>query len=240
MTSAAPSKILHQSCVLLSGGMDSTAALHWAKANSRFCRAIGFAYGQQNRDRELTMAGRACEALGVEFTAIALAETLHTGVGIMRGIPAHDPNSTVTSRAFVPGRNAVFCTVAAAHAASWFPVGTIDLVVGACLDDANGFPDCRATFFQYLATAMQHGYDRHVNIHTPFVAMTKAQIVASASPEARRAIAQSWSCYAGGLVPCKACSACVLRKVAFDAEGVVDECAAPAMFGGDPHRMVKR
>ncbi len=229
---------LHQS-VLLSGGMDSVAALHWAKKNSRSCRAIGFAYGQPNRDNELTIAGHICAGLGVPFAMIALAETLHTGAGLMRGIVDHDQTKPgLTSPAFLPGRNAVFLTVAAAHACSWFKVGTIDLVVGATRDDQDGFPDCTQRFFDLMSTTIKHGYEREIRIHAPWVAMPKSEVCITASDAARYDITRSWSCYRSD-GPCGKCSPCVLRSHAFRAAGLVDTSAPATMFGGDPGRSAR-
>jgi 7-cyano-7-deazaguanine synthase len=226
---------LNHAVVLLSGGMDSVAALHWAKERAATVRAIGFHYGQPNRDQETTAAQRIAKDLGVPHALIVTADTLHTGQGLLRGVADHDPAAMGVSRAFVPGRNAVFLSIAAAHAASWHPVGTIDLVIGACADDAVGFPDCRANFFVACERMLCLGYGREFRVRSPFVDRTKGQIVSEASDAARRDIARSWSCYRGD-GPCGTCTPCVLRRDAFATNNLIDESRPASMHGGDPHR----
>jgi 7-cyano-7-deazaguanine synthase len=227
---------LHQACVLLSGGLDSVAALHWTRPRAQALRAICFDYGQPNRDHEVAIAGRICADLGVPLVRLALADTLATGLGLLAGVTDHEAGRLGEHPAFLPGRNAVFLTVAAAHAASWWKAGTLDLVVGANADDAAGFPDCRARFFEACAGAIRVGHGREVEIRAPFLGMRKAEIAATAATtEARRDIARSWSCYrkAG---PCGACTPCVLRREALATAGIVDTCAPAVMHGGDPAR----
>lgn len=226
---------LNHAVVLLSGGMDSVAALHWAKERANDIRAIGFHYGQPNRDNETTIAQTIAKDLGISHYLVVTADTLNTGRGLLSGVPDHDASAMGLHRAFVPGRNAVFLSVAAAHAATWTSAGRIDLVIGACLDDAVGFPDCRANFFVACERMLCLGYGREFRVRTPFIDRTKAQIVNEASEEARRDIARSWSCYRSD-GPCGTCTPCVLRRDAFSTIGLVDECNPATMHGGDTHR----
>lgn len=219
--------------VLLSGGMDSVAALWWARARYDRVAAMLFDYGQPNRDQELTAAYRAAEDARADLNLrFALADTLPRGRGILAGIVDHDDQAHGLSPAFVPGRNLVMLTVAAAHACVAFPNGNIDLVIGACKEDAAGFPDCRAGVFSKLAEALRAGNGRQIGIVAPWVDLHKASIWGLISAEARESVARSWSCYrADG--PCGACTACVLRARAFAAAGIEDRCTRAAMTGGD-------
>lgn len=222
-----------QTCVLLSGGMDSTAALHLEDKGG--LRAIGFRYGQPNADHELVAAGLLCERLAISYAITSLADGLGTRLGLLGTIRDHDPLNHGEHSAFLPGRNAVFLSVAAAHAASWWPTGKIVLVVGACLQDASGFPDCRSEFFAAMSNVLGIGMGREVEIRAPFLAMTKTEILRHASPAARVSISRSWSCYRSD-GPCGTCTPCVLRREAFTSAGVIDRTARAKMFGGDPHR----
>lgn len=229
---------VQHACVLLSGGFDSTAALLWALANRPDVRAIAFAYGQPHRDAELYAAGRAARGLGVRLTTLALADTLLTGAGLLGGVQDHDPSRTGgTNRAFLPGRNAVFLSVAAAHVCAWWPQGTVELVVGFSKEDAAGFPDCRVSFVAAMATVLRHAVSREIRIAAPFIDRAKADVLRSfaSDPAALAHLSASWSCYRG-VGPCGACSACVQRAAAFTAVGVVDASAPPVMTGGDPAR----
>ena len=147
-------------CVLVSGGFDSVAALHWARSRYSAVLAILFDYGQPNRDQELTAAGHAAGAISVPTLGIAMADCLPRGRGILNRVEDHDGLEDGVSPAFVPGRNLVFLTCAAAHAAVRFPSGNINLVIGANAHDARRFPDCRGGALAKLAEALRHGVGR--------------------------------------------------------------------------------
>lgn len=223
-------------CVLLSGGLDSTACLYWAHAKYQHVRAVGFDYGQPHRDAELVAAGRAARELGVPFETVALADTMHGG--LLDSVVPHDP-TTPLSRAFVPGRNAIFLAIALGWACGWFPCASeIDLVIGACREDGAQFPDCREEFFAASAKALSLAVGRQIRVCVPYVRMPKAGIIADVAgrfPSGVAALQASWSCYAGK-GPCGKCTACVVRAAAFSAAQLDDHAAAPEMFGGDVAR----
>lgn len=225
--------------VLLSGGFDSTAALHWAIQNHPNVRAISFDYGQPNRDAELYRAQTVAERLGVPWLRVAMAGTLPR-LGLLATVTDHAGAGGI-NRAFVPGRNAVFLSVAGAHAALSWPSGNLDLVIGACPEDAAGFPDCRPSFLAKMGETLRSALNREVQIVAPFIDRTKAQVFAAFDKraEAIEDLARSYSCYRGG-EPCGACSACVARAASFAAAGVADLSAAPVMCGGDPAREARQ
>lgn len=227
--------------VLLSGGLDSSAALLWACATYKRVDAIGFDYGQPHRDNELTHAGWLARKHGVRFSTIAVADAMNTRAGLLRPVGPSALDGGVDT-AFMPGRNLAFLVLAAAHAATWSPE-PLALVVGANDDDAAGFPDCRAEFFQQAAVAIGLGIGRPVCIDAPFLRLSKAGIVAGvalAGEDALADVLRSWSCYAGGAAPCGACTACVGRARAVSDHGLVDLTRAARMHGGDPARSAKR
>jgi 7-cyano-7-deazaguanine synthase len=223
-------------CVLLSGGMDSVACLHWALTRYQNVRALAFAYGQPHQDAELTVAGRIARRNGIPFETIAVADALHAG--ILDRVPDHSEGlSGGLHLAFVPGRNLVFLSLALSRACQWWE-GALDIVIGACLEDAGGFPDCRKEFSSAAAKALSAAVDRKIGVMTPWVNMPKVDILRDAAkrfPSALADIQESWSCYAGR-GPCGTCTACVMRNDAFAEYGLEDKCAAPAMFGGDVGR----
>jgi 7-cyano-7-deazaguanine synthase len=153
-----------RACVLLSGGMDSVACLHWALHHYRDVRALVFAYGQPHQDAELTVAGRIARRNRVPFETIAIADALHAG--ILARVPAHEEGlSAGLHRAFVPGRNLVFLSLALSRACQWWPLEAIsdgrkagpyefEIVIGSCLEDAAGFPDCRKKFMDAATMAL--------------------------------------------------------------------------------------
>jgi len=227
---------IDNAAVLLSGGMDSVAALWWARAHYSRVAAILIDYGQANRDQELTAAYQAAEAAGAHYNLrFCIADSLPRGQGILAGVRDHDEKAHGLSPAFVPGRNLVMLTIAAAHACTLFPNGNIDLVIGACKEDAAGFPDCRESVLAKLAEALRAGNARQLGIVAPWVHRTKAEILGLLHKDALESVSRSWSCYRGD-GPCLKCSACVLRARAFEAAGLIDRCAQPVMSGGDPSR----
>ncbi len=214
--------------LLLSGGLDSVAALHHTRPD----RAVGFSYGQPHRDAELTAAGIIAARRGVPFDVILLPD-------LRRLDPTAGRDAAGVSLAFVPGRNALFLTRAAAAYAK--PGEQLHLVMGANADDYGAFPDCRGMFFAaaqaMLRAALVGVCD--VWISTPWLASTKVEIVrwCASQPDALADVRDSVSCYRGSR--CGACDACSLRAAAFKACGIEDGTSVQTMHGGDPGRDAK-
>jgi len=189
--------------VLLSGGMDSAVALYWARLHRESVRALALDYGQRHQ-RELVAARMIAERADVPFE-------LHRMVipwAPMRG-------------AVIPGRNAHLLTIAATH--SYAHETTCEVVVGACLADAQAFPDCRSGFLESQARSLSLGLGTDVAIFAPLIELTKAQTVKLARElGAWDALSLSWSCYLGGERPCGDCSACRFRIEGFREAGEVD------------------
>jgi 7-cyano-7-deazaguanine synthase len=235
--------LVNRAVVLLSGGLDSVAALCWAQQRYVELQAISFEYGQPNRDQEIPAAQRAAAALGVPWRVVGLSDAMRPEkpMGIMAGnLNPCEARFGGVDKAFVPGRNFVFATTALGHSCSWWPNGNVDLVMGACQEDQMGFPDCRPGALAKLAAAMREGYGRSVAIKTPWSAMTKAQILYAVQPhaEAFELVRRSFSCYSGD-GPCSACSACTKRAAAFNAIGVTDLSERTHLTGGDPQRATR-
>lgn len=166
--------------VLFSGGQDSTVCLAWALKRYARVETVGFAYGQRHavelaqrvivRDRirdafpawgerlgpdhmiELTELGRISETSLTRATEIAMTKA---------GLPS----------TFVPGRNLLFLTYAAAVA---YRRGLDTLVAGMCETDYSGYPDCRADTIRAQEEAIALGFDREFSIETPLMYVDKA------------------------------------------------------------------
>lgn len=201
--------------VLLSGGLDSTAALHWALDQPMPVHALGFDYGQPNRASELDAARGVALRRNVPFSVIELP-------GLQRLDPTAGLSTKGVARAFVPGRNALFLACAAARLANIGGDGL--LVVGANKNDAAGFPDCRMTFFQMQEQALAAAFNGLCSlwIATPWLFKTKAEIVTWCveRPEALSDVRRSVSCYRG--TRCGDCDPCMLRAAAFAANRIED------------------
>ena len=126
---------------------------------------------------------------------------------------------------FVPGRNLVFLTYAAALADRrklQFLVG------GMCETDFSGYPDCRHDTMEAMARALSLGLDKPVVIETPLMWLTKAETWELAQQIGGTALVQmivedSHTCYRGDRTHrhawgygCGECPACELRAAGYD------------------------
>lgn len=169
--------------VLLSGGQDSTTCLFWALSpqHGAFERAeaVAFDYGQRHAV-ELRQAARIAEIAGVPLRVLDLKGLLGgnalTDHSAEIGAPhAEDERLPAT---FVPGRNALFLTLAASSAyarGARGEDGAIHLVGGMCETDYSGYPDCRRGFVDSQQATLSLALDAPVRIHTPLMALTKAE-----------------------------------------------------------------
>ena len=206
--------------VLFSGGQDSTTCLAWAMARYAKVFTVTIDYGQRHRI-ELEAAKRIAVAAAVphavvpcdSFTALG-GNSLTADVAVAAAAPGALPNS------FVPGRNLVFLTLAAAFA---WQRGITNLVTGVCQTDFSGYPDCRAATMTALEAALRAGLDSPITIHTPLMHLTKAETVVMLRDLGRLDwLALSHTCYNGSVPPCGTCPACLLRAKGFAAAGVSD------------------
>ena len=211
--------------VLLSGGQDSTTCLFWAidrfglEATSALC----FDYGQRHRI-ELECAQEIAVAAGVALdclpinTFAALAGDALTDNSIEVGDDADDSKGLPNT--FVPGRNLVFLTFAAAYA---YPRGIGNLVTGVAQTDYSGYPDCREETIEALQQAIRLGMESEIIIHAPLMHRSKRATVELARElGALQAMGLTHTCYNGERPPCGHCPACRLRAKGFAEAGVVD------------------
>jgi 7-cyano-7-deazaguanine synthase len=167
--------------VLFSGGQDSTVCLAWALERYARVETIGFFYGQRHAT-ELEQRGPIREALAETFpdwgTRLGPDHLVDLG-----GYGAIASSALTEARAieldrnglpntFVPGRNLVFLTVAAALGCRR---GLETLVGGMCETDFSGYPDCRRATLDSLEETIALGMDAPVVIQTPLMYLTKAE-----------------------------------------------------------------
>ena len=215
--------------VLLSGGQDSTTCLYWAidRFGAINVSSLSFDYGQRHRI-ELDCAARIAEVAGVRhdclpvdtFTAIGGDALTDPDVAVRQGTDA----ATGLPNTFVPGRNLVFLTYAAALA---WRRGIDHLVTGVAQTDYSGYPDCRDETIVALQRALRLGMESRVTIHTPLMHRSKRQTVELAVElGALAAMALTHTCYEGRRPPCRHCVACELRARGFAEAGVEDPLLA--------------
>ncbi|WP_209798226.1 7-cyano-7-deazaguanine synthase QueC [Azospirillum melinis] len=167
--------------VLFSGGQDSTTCLAWALDRFDHVETIGFDYGQRHRV-ELEVRPGILDALRHAFPAWAgklgddhlidmavLGQVSETS--LTRGVEiAMQANGLPNT--FVPGRNLLFLTFAAAVA---YRRGAKHLVTGVCETDYSGYPDCRDDTMKAMQLALNLGMDTRFVIHTPLMWIDKAK-----------------------------------------------------------------
>lgn len=220
--------------VLLSGGQDSTTCLYWSRARHGTAHAVSIDYGQRHRS-ELAAAERIARMAGVTHETLSLPALSQLGGN---ALVSDGPVSTTGGlgglpSTFVPMRNVLFLTLAAARAVQWGTTsggesGPAVVVCGACETDFSGYPDCRRSTMDATEAALSLAVDAPVQIETPLMALDKAATVrlARSLPGCWEALALSVTCYQGQRPGCGACPACVLRAKGFAAAGERDPAGA--------------
>ena len=215
--------------VLFSGGQDSTTCL--AQALSRYERVetVAFDYGQRHHV-ELQARLKVLEALRQQFPAWAtrMGEDHLLDLAVLGQVSetsltrdmAFKMESSGLPNTFVPGRNLLFLTLAAALA---YRRGLDVLVTGVCETDYSGYPDCRDDTMKAMQLALSLGMDKRLLIETPLMWLDKAQTWALAESLGGAALVDvivehSHSCYLGDREHrhawgwgCGSCPACELR-----------------------------
>jgi len=166
--------------VLFSGGQDSTTCLAWALARFDRVETVGFDYGQRHRIeldcRDRIVAGlRAIRPewgsrLGPDHT-IDLAALGRVSESALTRDVAIEMQANGLPTTFVPGRNLIFLTMAAALA---YRRGVNRIVGGMCETDYSGYPDCRDATIRALETAINLGMERRFAFDMPLMRIDKA------------------------------------------------------------------
>ncbi len=217
--------------VLLSGGLDSATVLAMAKRDGFTPYALSFRYGQRHRF-EIEAAAKVAAAAGVARHVIADIDlrifggsALTADIAVPKDRTAADMSHGVPIT-YVPARNTIFLSFALA----WAEVlAASDIYIGVNAVDYSGYPDCRPEYivaYERMANlATKAGVEGHVklNVHTPLIALTKAQII-------RRGVewgvdySLTHSCYDPDEQgrACGHCDSCVLRRKGFTEANVPD------------------
>jgi 7-cyano-7-deazaguanine synthase len=223
--------------VLFSGGQDSATCLAWALDRFDRVETVGFDYGQNHRvelQARKAMLGKLPglkalwgERLGrdhaidlkvlgdISDTALTRQSEIELGKG---GLP----------NTFVPGRNLLFLTLAAALG---YRRGISDMVGGMCETDFSGYPDCRKVTLDTQLEAISLGMDRAFTLHTPLMHINKAETWQLAydiagAPLVDLIVEESHTCYRGDRrqrfswgYGCGTCPACELRAAGYERFG---------------------
>ncbi len=208
--------------VLLSGGLDSTAALHWTHAEHDVVCAIAFNYGSNHAERELSCARWQAESLDLPYCELDIRSvSSHLRSALLSGadaIPDGNYDEQNMKQTVVPFRNGIFLSIAAGIAESY---GAEGLVIAAHSGDHFIYPDCRTEFMMAMSQAIRLGTDSKLEVLTPFIEADKGEIAAIAS-RLNVDFSHTYSCYKGAELHCGICATCMERKEAFQLANIED------------------
>ena len=217
--------------VLLSGGLDSTTVLHLAMAEGYECYCLSFAYGQR-QDIELERARATAEAAGAaRHLVLQLDLDKIGGSALTTDLPvpknrSHDNISSDIPATYVPSRNIIFLS----HAAAWAEVvGAHHIFIGVNALDYSGYPDCRPEFIESFEKTINLGTkagcetEKYFTILAPLMKMSKGEIIRQGL-ELGIDYAKTHSCYDPDRQgrACGACDSCLLRLKGFQEAGISD------------------
>jgi 7-cyano-7-deazaguanine synthase len=213
--------------VLFSGGQDSATCLAWALDRFDRVETIGFDYGQRHRIELDVRTTFLAWVKQQERWALKFGEDHLVTIGALGAISETSLTRDVEIRmetgglpnTFVPGRNLIFLTFAAALA---YRRDLRHIVTGVCETDYSGYPDCRDDTIKALQVALNLGMESRFVLHTPLMWRDKKatwdlaeQLGGAGLVEAIRR--DTHSCYLGDRTPqpwgagCATCPACDLR-----------------------------
>lgn len=217
--------------VLSSGGIDSTTAMAIAIQEGCEIYSLSFRYGQRHAV-ELESARRVAEAMGVKehmFIDVDIGKiggsALTDDINVPKGRNETEIRKEIPIT-YVPARNTIFLS----YALAWAEVlEASDIFIGVNAIDYSGYPDCRPEYiraFENMANlaikAAVEGKMR-INIRTPLIHMTKAEIIRK-GVELGVDYRLTHSCYdpSPNGIACGLCDSCLLRKKGFREAEITD------------------
>lgn len=215
--------------VLASGGLDSTVAAALARRDGYALHLLTVAYRQRHaveveRSRQVAAALGATQHVVIELDLRVIGGSALTGdVSVPKRRTDAERNRGVPVT-YVPGRNLIFLSLAAAHAEA---LEASVVYFGANVIDYSGYPDCRPEFINAVEAALYVGtkagmQGKSIEIRAPLLRMTKAEII-RLGLTLNVPFHLTHSCYDPiGAVACGQCDSCLIRKRGFEEAGVVD------------------
>lgn len=223
--------------VVFSGGQDSTTCLFWALREGYDVDTLTVNYGQRHAT-EIAAAKCIARMAGVKNTVMNVPGVL-LGASPLISENKLDTYADAASlptgleKTFVPLRNQLLITLAANYA---YSVGSTVLVYGNCLEDFDGYPDCRPDFIKAVEAACNTGTftDSPLRILTPLMHLSKKETVMLAADldGCMDALAYSHTAYDGKYPPLCNDHASLLRAKGFEDAGVPDPLVIRAVREG--------
>lgn len=222
--------------VLLSGGLDSSTALFWAKDQGYRLFCLSFDYQQRHR-RELQAAQQIAQAaLVTEHRVVSFDLRQWGGSALTSDAPVPQDRPLAAMGAgipitYVPARNTIFLAFALSYAET---LGAEAIFIGAHIQDYSGYPDCRPDYLAAMGEVYRLGTKvgregQPIRLVAPLIALGKKDIITLGE-----SLGVPWdltySCYLGEALACGRCDSCLLRRQAFAELGRED----PVAYGNLP------
>ena len=233
---------MSKAIVLSSGGLDSTTcvALAVQKYGKDNVVTASIYYGQRH-NKELECANKVAEYYGVkhiekdistvmDFSNCSLLAKSTEEIPEQSYAEQIEQNGAGRVSTYVPFRNGLMLSIAAAIADSMFPGEEVEIYYGAHLDDAAGeaYADCSQEFAEAMSQAINIGTYNKISVKAPLIDRNKAGVVKTGI-ELKVPYELTWSCYKGGEKACGKCGTCIDRLNAFKENGIED----PIQYEGD-------
>lgn len=218
--------------VLASGGLDSTVTAAMAKQEGFELFFLTIAYGQRHaveidRARQIAAALGGANHLVLKLDLQAIGGSALTSLAAVPKDRAEKERRRSIPVTYVPGRNLIFLSLAAAHAEV---VGAPFIYFGANVLDYSGYPDCRPEFIRAFETAVKEGTKagmegNPLQVKAPLLMLTKEEIIRQGI-ELQVPFHLTHSCYDPvGDQACGRCDSCLIRLEGFAKAGIVDPIA---------------
>jgi len=203
--------------VLLSGGIDSATALYWARRETGDVHSLNILYAQASvreaeASKKLAQAANVKEHFSVQLPFFREIQTRY-----------HPPQSPTVNSAYVPARNMVFYSVAAAYGEV---IDADAIIFGSNAEDAQALPDATPQFIRHMNELIHLGTrvgaeGKTFGIVNPLIDRTKLDVLCLAT-KLGVPLELTWSCYEDVVNPCGRCRGCQSRHDAFTQLGIPD------------------
>ncbi|MBN1622377.1 MAG: 7-cyano-7-deazaguanine synthase QueC [Endomicrobiales bacterium] len=212
--------IKRKAVILLSGGLDSSTVLYWAKEQGYKCYCLIFDYNQRHK-KELVSAKKLASISGCPYKVVKIklpwdkSSLIDKNKKIPVKLPANKKGKLPTT--YIPGRNTIFISFAISYAES---IGASAVFIGANAIDYSGYPDCRPKYYNALNRVLRN-LGTGLRIRAPLLKLKKSGIIRLGT-RLKTPYALTWSCYMGEKTPCGKCDSCKFREKGFREAGIKD------------------
>jgi len=209
---------MKKAVILLSGGLDSSTVLYWAKKHSYKCFCLIFDYGQRHK-KELESAKKIAVSAGCPYQVVKINLPWNKSslIDKKQKIPVNKTSINKLPSTYVPGRNTIFISFALSYAET---IGAKEIFIGANSVDFSGYPDCRPDYYKAMNQVLK-ALGTGIKVNAPILRLTKSGII-KLGLKLGVPYKFTWSCYNGDKHPCGKCDSCKFRQKGFVEAGADD------------------